>query len=244
IGKKAAKELFHYMDRDLTNKVIYGEIRNLCDYSSFKDIFSEFGWGFQPHLNFHLDCSSETRVWQNLNNNRSRQIKKALKVGVTISEAVNLDEVTAFYNILLDLYRNKIKKPLFPFEFFKKFFENNLGKYLLVWYKGEIIGGIQCPILWNKVIYEFYICGKDLEYKEASPSVMATFAAIEYGVKHNLKYFDFMGAGKPDEDYGVRDFKAKFGGELIGYGRFLRVFNPLLFSMGKKALRVLKKIKK
>lgn len=30
-----------------------------------------------------------------------------------------------------------------------------------------------------------------------------------------------MGAGVPnDGGYGVRDFKAKFGGELVEYGRF------------------------
>ena len=36
-----------------------------------------------------------------------------------------------------------------------------------------------CPLLAGKAIYEFYICGLDQEFKEASPSVMATFAAID-----------------------------------------------------------------
>ena len=34
---------------------------------------------------------------------------------------------------------------------------------------------------------------------------------------------DFGGAGKPDEPYGVRTFKAKYGGELVNYGRYVCV---------------------
>jgi len=32
-----------------------------------------------------------------------------------------------------------------------------------------------------------------------------------------------MGLGKPEEPYGVRDFKARFGGRWVNYGRFSRV---------------------
>ena len=73
---------------------------------------------------------------------------------------------------------------------------------------------------------------------------MATFAAIEYGYEHGLMYFDFMGAGKPGEEYGVREFKAKFGGEMVEYGRFIRINNPLLYKLGTSSLSILKQIKK
>lgn len=63
---------------------------------------------------------------------------------------------------------------------------------------------------------------------------MATYAAIEYGLKNHLKIFDFMGAGKPSEDYGVRDFKGKFGGELVEHGRFIKINNALLFNFRRQ----------
>ena len=242
-GKKALTLLCSHITEAIKKEGIYAEIRNLHDLSEYKEAFLQNGWRFEPHINYHLDCRSETVVWKNLNSNRSRQIKKALKIGVEIKEACGTDEVRHFYEILNGLYREKIKKPLPAIEFFLNFYEQNLGKYLLVHYKDEIIGGIMCPVLQHKAIYEFYICGKDREYKEASPSVMATYAAIQYGFQHDLKYFDFMGAGKPDEDYGVREFKSKFGGTLVEHGRYLRIFNPLLFSFGKRALKVIQKIK-
>ena len=67
--------------------------------------------------------------------------------------------------------------------------------------------------VYNDVIYDIYGCGEDGKYKDVYPSVLANWAALEYGLKNGLKYFDFLGAGKPNEDYGVREFKSKFGGE-------------------------------
>jgi serine/alanine adding enzyme len=49
-----------------------------------------------------------------------------------------------------------------------------------------------------------------------------------------------MGAGKPDEGYGVREFKSKFGGELVEHGRFLFVCNPRLYALGKYIVKKLK----
>ena len=131
-------------------------------------------------------------------------------------------------------------------KFFEKFINGNVGKILLVKKDNKVIGGIAAPIHNNKSIYELYICGLDQEYKDCSPSVMATYAAIQYACKNNLKRFDFMGAGKPDDDYGVRSFKEKFGGDLVENGRFIRINNPFLYNLGSMAIRLLsrRKVKK
>jgi|LakMenEpi03Aug12_release.lakeMendotaPanAssembly.Ray.scaffolds.fasta_scaffold00005_145 serine/alanine adding enzyme len=241
-NKEAADYLLKNISKNLKG-VIYIETRNFYDYSGYKKVFELNGWQYEKYLNFHLDCSSEQIAQQNFNSNRKRQIKKAFSSGVELEEARSITEVEKYYQILYTLYKSKIKKPLPPLSFFEKFYESNLGKILLVKFKNKIIGGIVCPILKNQSIYEFYICGLDAEFKDQSPSVMATYAAIQYGFKNNLKRFDFMGAGKPDEDYGVRDFKAKFGGELVEHGRFVKINNKALYAIGKSALAFLKKTK-
>jgi len=63
-----------------------------------------------------------------------------------------------------------------------------------------------------------------------------------YAVQNGYQHFDMMGAGKPNDGYGVRDFKAKFGGQLVEYGRFLYVLNPLLYNIGKLGVKLLKKV--
>ena len=178
-----------------------------------------------------------------MSESRRRQIKKAIKSGVEITEAQTIEEITTFYNILFDLYQNKVKTPLFPIEFFTKFHTMGWGKYLLVKYNQKVIGGIMCPVLNKNTIYEWFVCGLDEEYRNQYPSVMATYAAIEYANTHGIAKFDFMGAGKPNEAYGVRDFKARFGGEQVEHGRYLCVRKPLLYKIGKLAVTLLKKRK-
>lgn len=236
--------LLKNINENLRSKVIYTETRNFYNYAPVKMVFSAAGWEFEPYLNYHLNCSSEETAMSGLNTNRKRQIKKAQKNGALIEEAKSKGEVKEFYDILKNLYTTRIKKPLFDFEFFEKFYETGIGKILLVKKEATVIGGIVCPVLKDRTIYEYYICGLDDEYKDLSPSVMATYAAIEYGFKNGLKRFDFMGAGKPSEDYGVRDFKAKFGGELVEHGRFIKINNKTLYILGKTALTVLQKIKR
>ena len=225
--------------KGLLKDAIYIETRNFNDYTQWRFIFDQCGFAYQPHLNFHQDCTKEN-IFSSMSESRRRQIKKAIKNGVEIVEASSIEEVKAFYDILFDLYRNKIKTPLFAWTFFKDFYIQSYGKYFLVKYQDTIIGGIMCPILQGKAIYEWFVCGLDDVYKNQYPSVMATYAAIEYANKHNIPLFDFMGAGKPNEAYGVRDFKARFGGEQVEHGRFLCVRKNLLYAIGKFVVKLLK----
>lgn len=239
-NKEAFDLLLSRISEIIRNKAIYIETRNFSDYSIQKEIFYRHGYKYLPYLNFHVLTGDLGPMNRSVSSSRMRQIKKAQKNSVKWKEAENMEEVEMFYNILSRLYKYKIRKPLLPFEFFSNFFESSLGKYFLVDYKGKIIGGIMCPIIEGKAIYEFYVCGLDDEYKEQYPSVMATWAAMEYANQNNIPLFDFMGAGKPDEKYGVREFKARFGGELVEYGRFIKVNNPFLYNLGKLGLKVKK----
>ena len=220
-------------------KPIYIETRNLHNYSGWQSIFEANGFAYQPHLNIQVTCN----VAHNMSEQRIRQVRKALKNGVEIVEARSEQEIRDWYQILKRLYCTKVRTPLWCEEFFLQFYRKGVGKYFLVKYEGKVIGGMMCPILEAKTIYEWYICGIDEEYRELYPSVMATYGVIEYAKKKGLQLFDFMGAGKPDIPYGVRDFKMEFGGELVENGRFVYVQKTILYRFGVWCIKQLKKIK-
>lgn len=240
VSKQDILAFLKVMISHLKNKGIYIEIRNLNDYRDYIDIFEEAGFTYLPHLNFHLDCNDEQVMRKRMSSSKLRQIKKSIKSGAQIIEAQNAEEIKAYYTILYDLYTTKVKTPLPDLNFFTTMWKDGVAKFLLIHYNDEIVGGIVCPILEGKVIYEWFVCGKDGKYKDVYPSILATWAAMEYANKNNIRYFDFMGAGKPDEDYGVREFKSKFGGDLVEHGRFLYVSQPLLYKVGKTAVKILK----
>jgi hypothetical protein len=236
--------LLNSIINEYKRRSIYIEIRSLHDYSYFNDVFERSGWQNIPYQNIIIDCTDKESLFQKLGNNRKRQIKKAINSGLKIKEAENLNDINEFYSILKNLYNKKIKKPLFPQIFFNNFYRDNLGKFLLVIYKEKIIGGIMCPILVGRCLYEFYVCGLDEEYKDQYPSVLATWAAMLYANENNIPVFDFMGAGRKGKDYGVRDFKARFGGELIEYNRYLKINKMILYRIGQGALYLLQIFKK
>ena len=234
---KAVKAMESNGQSPIANRPIYIETRNFHDYSRWKSVFESIGFAYKEHYDIHVHCSAQHR----LSDRRQRELKRAIKNGAEIIEAQSEQQIRDWYQILSQLYREKVRIPLFSEEFFLRFYRNGVGKYLLVKYQGKIIGGMMCPILKGKAVYEWYVCGLDEEYRELYPSVMATYAAIEYAKQNDIPLFDFMGAGEPDIPYGVRDFKMEFGGELVEFGRFLCVRKPLLYWIGKMGVKWLTK---
>ena len=227
----------------LKGKAIYIECRNFNDYSQYKDIFEKAGFQYVPHLNFHVDTTSEEVVEKNMGKSRKRDIKVSLRDGAEIIENPTVEEVREFYKILDNLYKTKVKTPLYPLSFFEHLFMQPYSKFLLVRFDNRIVGGTVCVCLSGDAVYEWFACGEDGVHKNIHPSTVATYAGIRYSACAGYHHFDMMGAGKPDDGYGVRDFKAKFGGKLVEHGRFNHILNPLLYNIGCLGVKVMKKLK-
>ena len=224
----------------LTNP-IYIESRNFHDYSKWRNIFEANGFAYQPHLNFHVDTSSVEVVDKNLGKSRKRDIRTTIRDGVTPVYQPTLEQVKQYYQILQNLYTTKVKTPLFSWNFFEQLHRTEHARFILTEYQGRIIGGTVCVELPNRALYEWFACGEDGVYDHIYPSCYATYLGIKYAAESGCQIFDMMGAGKPEEAYGVRDFKAKFGGELVEHGRFLCVRKPLLYWIGKTGVKLLKR---
>lgn len=231
------------LKKHASSRSIYVEFRNFFDTGDMQKTFEQSGFEFKPHLNYLVKTDEEAAVKKRTSSSRIRQIKSSLNLGAEIAEARSEDDVIAFYKILHTLYKEKVKKPLSSPDLFLKFYKANIGKIFVVLYEGRVVGGIMCPVFAGKVIYEWYICGEDGLAQGLHPSVLATWAPIEYGYQHGFDHFDFLGAGKPDQDYGVREFKARFGGEEVSFGRYEMIVNKPLFEVGKLGLKVYQSIK-
>lgn len=242
ITESELSELLNRCRSALKGKAIYEESRNFDDYSQHRTCFEESGWAYEPHYDFHVDTSSMEVVEANLGKSRRRDIRTSIRDGATMGEAESLNEVRALYSILDRLYSKKVKTPLFPLEFFEKLYAAPWGKVFVVRYEGRVVGGTVC-VCGDDAVYEWFACGEDGISKSVFPSTLATYAGIRYAAENGYKRFDMMGAGAPgDGGYGVRDFKAKFGGELVEHGRFKLVLNKPLYWIGSLAVKIMKKL--
>ena len=241
ISESSLSELLEGLKKYFSKRIIYFEIRNLADFSKVKYIFIKNGFTYNQHLNFRIDTSQKQEdLFDKLSTSKQRQIKLSQKNSANQSEITNVADLKQFYQLLSNLYK-KIHKPLFPFEFFEKIVTHTFAKLILIKKDNNVLGGILL-VIDNMCTYEWFICGQNNQYPQIYPSVMATWAGIEYAAINGYKNFDFMGAGEPDKNYGVREFKSKFGGELVEHGRFLFVNNITLYVVSKTALKLIKSI--
>lgn len=243
ITKEELSILLDALKSELKRKTIFIETRNFNDYSPWRQVFETCGFAYEPHYDIWVDTSDMEVVNEHLGKSRKRDIRVSFRDGATIVMQPTLEQVRAYYLILSDLYKNKVKTPLFPFSFFEQLYRLPSSAFLLVEFEGKVVGGTVCVGLQDKVLYEMFACGMDSVHKNIFPSEVATFAGLQYAAEHDMSRFDMMGAGSPDDGgYGVRDFKLKFGGELVEFGRYKHVCNRLLFGIGKLGVKLMKKL--
>jgi serine/alanine adding enzyme len=240
--EKTAQELLAVLKKHAYGKAIFVEFRNLNDLEGWKPVFEAEGFQYQPYLNFLVKTDDEDSVIKRMHGNRRRKIRKSFRTGAEVREASTAEEVHAFYNILEHLYKTRVKKPLPDIALFLKLWRSKAGKIFVVLFNEKVIGGSACPVFDQRIIYDWFRCAERNVTKGIFPGVLAAWAPIEFALRYHYEHLDFMGAGKPDEPYGVRDFKAHFGGEEIAYGRFITVLNRPLFEIGKLGLKVYEKL--
>lgn len=223
ISDEALTALLQAIPRD----GIYCEMRNFSDYSKWRKAFEQADWNYKPHYDVYM---ATTAGWQNkLQDTKKRQVNKAIKDGYTWQEAEKEEDVRSWYYLLKHLYRNKVHRPLFDYGFFLTAWQKGFCKVLIVrdGYK-QIVGGALVPVM-NQIAYEWYICG----------SVMATYALQDWCEQNGITRLDAVGAGEPNKEYGVRDFKLRMAGELHEFGRFIRIQAKTRYRLGVWVINLL-----
>lgn len=241
---KSADFLLSFINSFYKRKLIYLEIRNNFDYSNLLSIYNKYSFNFTEHLNviINVEGNIETLL-SKMKGNRRREIRQSYKQGATVREASNIKEIGDLYSILSNLYDSKVKLPYPSLSFFIKLVQSKIGVALIVMHNNKIIGGTFCIVQPNVSIHTMYYVGVQAYHKRIYPTHLAVTGVLEYAVVNNIPIVDLMGAGKPNEEYGVRKYKMAFGGNLVNYGRNIRIFNPILYQVGVLGVKILSKLK-
>ena len=82
-------------------------------------------------------------------------------------------------------------------------------------------------------IFDWY-AGSKAEHYDKYPNDILPWEVLKYGHHAGYRIFDFGGAGKPGVQYGVRDYKLKFGGKVVNYGRLIYIHSPIKYFIAQK----------
>ena len=75
------------------------------------------------------------------------------------------------------------------------------------------------------------------------PSEFLIWKTIEWCKENKISTFDLMGAGKPNEDYGVREFKKGFSPLFSNFGRLKKIHRLKTYNFVFSQIEIMKKIR-
>lgn len=239
ISDAAASLLMEECAKRLYHKAIYLETRNLHDYNPYRKALQQAGFRYESHYNFQLAVASQPE--SRYHSNRRHELRNALRQGVQTVWDPPLNQVREMYGLLQRLYTHRVRKPLLPWEFFEAARGMEGVHYLVALTPdGVVAGGMMVVDLDKRSRYVWYECSNEHLRRFKIPTVLY-HTAIQQCVELGIGLFDFMGAGRPgDGGYGVRDFKAQFGGTLVEQGRYIHILHPLLYRIGSMAVAVMR----
>ena len=231
-------------DKAIKKKAIYSQFRNYWDWADSKEIFITNRFESEEHLNILVDLTkSEEHLWKEVHSKGRNKVRRATKEGTYFSIENTEDSLKKCYGILKEVY-NRAKLPIPSYNFFFNLYSMGSNSKLIIacaYYESKIIG-CMLALSFKDTIYDFY-AGSKVKFYNKYPNDLIPWEVFKWGKENNYKVFDFGGAGKPGVPYGVRDYKLKFGGELVNFGRFEKVNKPLLMKLGKTGLNLYRILK-
>lgn len=236
ISEVLLKSVTDYAKRN----AIYTQFRNMWDMCNEDDIFKQYGYSYEPHLDFVHDLTiGEENIIAQISPKKRAKVRKSLNNGVEFCEA-KPNELGRCIDLIQDTYKS-VGLPCQSRDYFFAALKGmeEIVKVFMAKYEGEIIG-VRIELCLKDLVYDWYASSDD-NYKDLNPNDFISYHVLLWSAASGYKTFDFGGAGKPDVHYGVRDFKAKFGGQLVEYGRYERINKKLLMAVGKIGLSLMKK---
>lgn len=229
------------------SQAIYTQIRNfITQPPELQELYKKIGFQYEAHLNILVPIlPDEQSMWKGVKRNRKDGINKARKAGFVFNTETQSIPTGTFYELVKELF-HKIKLP-FPhisfFENLKQIMPENVIFFTLKYNDLPIVS--LCALSYKQTLYAFYIgIRQDKEIERMRPVDLFYWEVLRWCVANNIHTYDWLGAGKPNEEYGVRDFKLQYGGYVFEPGRYVRIHKPLLMKIGKLGLFLWKKLKK
>jgi len=240
VNERALKLLMWDYNKWASKHAIYSDIRNVFDSPELNASLSD--WKFEAELNFISDLGvGKEELWCQLTKARRNGVTKAQRTGVTVREA-SREDLDVIYELFAHTYKHA-KMPLADISFFELLFDvlvsARLAKFWLAEKDDKQIA-VMFVLTHRGLIYDWY-AGADGKYLKFCPNDLLAWNAIEWGAQNGFEVFDFGGAGDPNEPYGVREFKKQFGGELVNYGRFVKIHHPLKRKLGERCFELYRK---
>ncbi len=242
-GVQALAALIREHDAIVQKQVLFAEVRPLYAAGSERRALEQCGYVYQDYMNYLIDLSRPNdELSRALDRECRRRIKLNRQKGLEVRDVTTPQGVDILYRFLSLTYSRarvplahkrlfanavSVLQPRDQVRVFGAFFENRpVGACITLAYKDRVFA-------WH---------GGAERVRTVYPMEALTWNDVEWGRQHGYAIYDQGGAGWPDKPYGVRDFKAKFRGQLVSYGRYRKVYSPFKLALAERAYESLRRV--
>jgi hypothetical protein len=229
-GKDAFAHLLKAYDLHVGRKWLFTELRNSADLSEIQPILEQRGYQYEDHENFLIDLTlNPDDLLASFTSVRRRHIRQGEQNDeMAVLDVKDLSQLPVFYRLLKKTYQ-WAHVPLADYSLFANVFEMLTPKGMARFAVTCTAAGPASAIVtlnYKNTVLNWYN-GIDRAIRPPISNEYLFWRIFLWAKENGYTIMDMGGAGRPGEKYGVRDFKAKFNGKLVSYGRFVRVHSPL-----------------
>ena len=234
-GIQGLVTLLRRHDEWMKRRALFAEVRPIWRGGTERIALEKCGYRYLDYPNYVVDVTrSPDELWSSMSKKFRCEIVRSKKRGVEIVEDSSSSGVQALYKLLQISY-GRSQVPLPDESLFLAAIESlphDVPRVTLAKYQGRYVAG-SLDLIYKDVVFGWY------SGTERVPGVSANgvvnWTVIQRASQNGHRIFDFGGAGWPGEDYGPGRFKAKFGGQLVRYGRYRKTYSSWKLWMAEKA---------
>lgn len=196
-------------------------------------------------LNVSLDLRGKSleELEKGLRSDKKRGIKRAQRSGVEVEVGETAEDMDMFHGLLEDTANRRgfrlqdrslftaVSKDLIP---------KKLARVFLARMTDKTVAG-RLILLFNGVATDWYAAATD-EANRLYANDLLVWKAIEWAVENEGTCYDLGGAGASIDEYGVGQFKQRFGGTTVDTGTYTWTRSPTLHGFVGKAERLRSKV--
>jgi hypothetical protein len=177
---------------------------------------------------------AEERLMQVYHNPRPRNIRKAIKSGVTVEVSNDQDALDYLYKVHFDNINaiGGIAKREVFFKQIRKHISNEQFKVYVAKLEGKPIAALL--LFYCNQTVEYFTPATEHEYRNLQPSALLIHEAMKDAMELDFKWWNWGGTWRSQT--GVYDFKRKWGAEELEYQYYTKITDAGIYNASPEKL--------
>ena len=239
-GINGLSALLEVHDKQVSKDTLFSEIRPISDAGPERQALQRSGYQHCDYFNYVQDLEEGMEGLGKRAKKVKRKVDAALRRGAEVRRVpANAEAVDRAYHLIACSYQ-RAKVPLAPIEMFQAM-QSHLPDGALqireLWWQGRMVAAAIGLIFKNR-FFAWY--NGTVRPQGLASTAVLVWDELTQACDLGLRYYDFGGAGWPDESYGPRTFKSRFKGNLVNYGRYRKINSKLKMNVAKYGYQLLR----